>query len=89
MEEKVSSQTIKRRSALLRSISERKRIEFGERFTGRELTVLFESSDEGHWSGFTENYVRVTVPSEEKLGNQIRNVRLQKTAADFVMGELL
>ncbi|MCH2207797.1 MAG: tRNA (N(6)-L-threonylcarbamoyladenosine(37)-C(2))-methylthiotransferase MtaB [Lentisphaerales bacterium] len=89
MGEKVDSQTIKRRSAVLRSISERKKLEYYEKFLGREVEVLFETGDEGHWTGYTDNYIRVSVPSEENLQNQIRKVKLNETAADFVMGELV
>jgi threonylcarbamoyladenosine tRNA methylthiotransferase MtaB len=89
MSEKNLPQTIKRRSAVLRSISEKKKREYSEKFIGKQLNVLFESGDEGHWSGYTENYIRVTVPSEENLENQLRKVKLSEVTADFVMGELL
>ena len=89
MGEKVDSQTIKRRSAVLRSIGERKKLEYNEKFLGREVKVLFETDDEGHWTGYTDNYIRVSVPSEENLQNQIRKVKLHETAADFVMGILV
>jgi threonylcarbamoyladenosine tRNA methylthiotransferase MtaB len=89
MTDKVTPQIIKKRSALLRSISEKKKREYSEKFLNKELSVLFESGSEGHWSGYTENYIRVTVPTEENLVNQIRQVKLKEVTADFVMGELL
>ena len=89
MDEKVDPQTIKRRSAVLRSISERKKLEYYEKFIDREVEVLFETGDEGYWTGYTDNYIRVSVASEDSLQNQLRKVKLIETAADFVMGELL
>ncbi|MCM8535474.1 MAG: tRNA (N(6)-L-threonylcarbamoyladenosine(37)-C(2))-methylthiotransferase MtaB [Lentisphaeraceae bacterium] len=89
MDEKVDSKTIKRRSAVLRSISERKKLEFYEKFIDREVEVLFETGDEGHWTGYTDNYIRVSVASEENLQNELRKVKLNSIAADFVMGELV
>ncbi|MCM8532997.1 MAG: tRNA (N(6)-L-threonylcarbamoyladenosine(37)-C(2))-methylthiotransferase MtaB [Lentisphaeraceae bacterium] len=89
MDEKVDSKTIKRRSAVLRSISERKKLEFYEKYIDREVEVLFETGDEGHWTGYTDNYIRVSVASEENLQNQLRKVKLNSIAADFVMGELV
>jgi len=89
MDEKVSPQIIKRRSSVLRNISERKRLQYYEKFLGRELPVLFENSEDDHWSGYTENYIRVTVPSKNSLENKIQKVRLNELTADFVSGELI
>ncbi|MCM8541071.1 MAG: tRNA (N(6)-L-threonylcarbamoyladenosine(37)-C(2))-methylthiotransferase MtaB [Lentisphaeraceae bacterium] len=89
MDEKVSPQVIKRRSSVLRNISERKRLDYYEKFLGTELDVLFENSEDHHWSGYTENYIRVCVPSSENLENQIRKVKLLEITADFVTGELV
>jgi threonylcarbamoyladenosine tRNA methylthiotransferase MtaB len=89
MAEKNDPQTIKRRSAVLRSISEKKKMEFYAKYINQTADVLFETSSEGYWTGYTDNYIRVSVPSEEKLQNQIRTVKLNEIAADFVIGELL
>lgn len=89
MDKKVSPQTIKRRSSVLRNISERKRLQYFEKFIGTELDVLFENSEDNNWSGYTENYIRVSVPSSENLENQIRKVRLNELTADFISGELV
>ena len=88
MDEKVSPQIIKRRSSVLRNISERKRLHYYEKFLGRELPVLFENSEDDHWSGYTDNYIRVSVPSKNSLENKIRNVKLNELTADFISGEL-
>ena len=88
MDEKVSPQIIKRRSSVLRNISERKRLQYYEKFLGRELPVLFENSEDNHWSGYTENYIRVSVPSQISLENKICNVKLNDLTADFISGEL-
>ena len=88
MDEKVSPQVIKRRSSVLRNISERKRLQYYEKFLGSEKNVLFENQEDGHWSGYTDNYIRVTVKSGQNLENQILPVKLKELAADFVMGEL-
>ena len=88
MEEKVAPQIIKRRSSVLRNISERKRLQYYEKFIGRELPVLFENSEDDYWSGYTENYIRVSVPSKISLENKICNVKLNDLTADFVSGEL-
>lgn len=88
MDEKVSPQIIKRRSSVLRNISERKRLEYYQKFIGRELPVLFENSEDDHWSGYTDNYIRVSVPSQNSLENKICKVKLNALTADFITGTL-
>lgn len=89
MDEKVSPQVIKKRSSVLRNISERKRLQYYEKFLGVEKDVLFENQEDGYWSGYTDNYIRVTVKSDQNLENKILPVKLKELAADFVMGELI
>lgn len=88
-EEQVSEDVKKSRSSQLRALSARQMKAFQSRFLGTERTVLFESQKEGYWSGYTDNYVRVLVSSNEDLKNQSRLVRLKESSADFVLGELL
>ena len=42
----------------------------------------------GHWSGYTENYIRVTVVSDDRLTNRVLPVQLDEACGDFVMGTL-
>ena len=60
---------------------------------GRVARVLFESpaSRDGQrgWTGLTENYLRVWVPSEPGLGNQIRAVLCTSADDDGLEGTLL
>ena len=53
-----------------------------------ELEVLFEMGKDGLWSGYSDNYVRVSVEHDGNLSNQIRRVKITGTVADFAMGEL-
>ena len=89
MDEKNEKSVKKRRNAVLRKISERKRDEFYQQYVGRELDVLFEQHSEGFWSGYTENYIRVAVNTGSNLENKIMRVKLTEVAADFVIGELV
>lgn len=89
MEGKNEKSVKKRRNAVLRKISERKREAFYESYIGREMDVLFEQYAEGFWSGYTENYIRVAVNTGANLENKIVKVKLTETAADFVVGEIV
>jgi threonylcarbamoyladenosine tRNA methylthiotransferase MtaB len=55
----------------------KKKNDFYNRQQGKTFHVLVENKKEGEYlSGFTENYIRVRVPYQERLINQIIPVRL-------------
>ncbi|MDW7693558.1 tRNA (N(6)-L-threonylcarbamoyladenosine(37)-C(2))-methylthiotransferase MtaB [Flammeovirgaceae bacterium SG7u.111] len=66
-----------KRSKMLRILSEKKRRAFYEKYLGETATVLFEKDiDNDLIHGFTENYIRVAVPYDPSLVNQVRRVKL-------------
>ncbi len=78
IKEVVPVEVRKERSRELHELSEKKMLEFYKRFLGTEAKVLFEKTEQdGEMFGFTENYIRVSVPYDKNLVNQIRDVRLQ------------
>jgi threonylcarbamoyladenosine tRNA methylthiotransferase MtaB len=80
----------KKRSKMLRSLSEKKRRYFYEQFVGQEMEVLFEKDIEnGKIHGFTDNYIRVAVNYEPDLVNKLLKVKLQSVKADGVMEGML
>lgn len=71
----------RRRSKMLRSLSEKKRRQFYQSQLGSERTILLEGENrEGYIHGFTENYVKVKAPWDPALVNTLHRVRL--TAID-------
>ena len=73
----VSPAEKQRRSKLLIELSEEKRLAFYRRYCGREALVLFEKPRPGMpMGGFTENYIRVEAPRNDKYINRIVKVRL-------------
>ncbi len=81
----------KKRSKMLRSLSEKKRRYFYSQFVGQKLDVLFEKDIEGgKIHGFTDNYIRVAVPFQPGLVNHISKVELLHIDASGIMhGELV
>ncbi|MDP2364553.1 MAG: radical SAM protein, partial [Ignavibacteria bacterium] len=72
---KVETEERKRRSTLLRILSDKKRFAFHEKFTGKTEKVLFEEADDnGIIKGFTSNYIRVFHPFNS---NKLRYTGLQ------------
>lgn len=67
----------KERNKMLRILSEKKQRHFYEQHTGTTRKVLFESENKnGMLSGFTDNYIKTSVPFDENLCNKMQNVRL-------------
>ena len=66
-----------RRSQVLLELSERKLTAFYEAHIGETARVLVEHTQHGEWMhGFTENYIKVELPYDERLSNEVRSVRL-------------
>lgn len=85
---KVDARVANTRSARLRKASAEKEAAFYENRAGKVLDVLFEERENGYWTGFTANYVRVGVTSSEPLENTLRPVRLSGLLGDMMLGDL-
>jgi len=87
----VSGNDRKKRSKMLRSLSEKKRRYFYNQFIDGHSDVLFEKDIEnGKIHGFTDNYIRVAVPFQPELVNHIATVKLTHIDASGIMqGELV
>ncbi len=82
--------TIKARSAQLCSLSNERRQAFLSRAVGEKVDVLFENlNDEGIFSGFTENYLRVGINTDNNLSGQIHPVRIEGVKKGFAIGSLM
>jgi threonylcarbamoyladenosine tRNA methylthiotransferase MtaB len=78
--------TIKARCRTLSSLSRSKRLAFAHTYTGRSLDVLFEGQDQGLWTGFTDNYLRVGVASQHALRNTVRHVTITGAMDELAVG---
>lgn len=76
----------RRRNRMLRSLSEKKKRAFYEQFINSERQVLLESSKvDGKLSGYTDNYIRVEIPYEENILNEIKTLKLKQLNANGLM----
>jgi threonylcarbamoyladenosine tRNA methylthiotransferase MtaB len=88
MEETVPVNERRKRNKMLRILSEKKRQLFYRQHEGTIRPVLFEHENrDGYMSGYTDNYVKVTVPFDEALGNSIVNIRLGEVKEGTVLSE--
>ncbi len=84
----------KERSAILRDAFAEMAQAYRQRFIGRSLEVLWESTSqvgENGWQmeGLTENYLRLVATSSEPRWNQIDKVRVKDVTEGGVIGEIL
>ena len=90
LKNKISPAIKKARSAELHRISEKKKHRFYARFLGRQLRVLTEEQNEhGHWVGFSDNYIKVAIQSENLSPNSLATVRLASVSGETVVGEMV
>ncbi|MFP3895819.1 MAG: tRNA (N(6)-L-threonylcarbamoyladenosine(37)-C(2))-methylthiotransferase MtaB [Anaerolineales bacterium] len=93
MSDQVDPRVAKARSKCLRDLGRRMTLDFHRRFVHRDVEVLFESryreEDAVKWSGLTDNYLRVTVPSEEDLENTFGIVHCLRADEEGLEGEFV
>jgi threonylcarbamoyladenosine tRNA methylthiotransferase MtaB len=90
LKEKVPPAVKKNRSEILHRLSEEKKLSFYRRFLGRELRVLIEEPNElGQWLGFSDNYIKVAIPSVNLSANSLARVRLASASEHAAIGEFV
>lgn len=78
------------RTKALIELSDRTGLEFISSFVGKNMDVLFERRHNGGlWEGYTSNYIKVHVKSDDNLENEIRTVRITKAMAEQAEGEIV
>ncbi|NPA42866.1 MAG: tRNA (N(6)-L-threonylcarbamoyladenosine(37)-C(2))-methylthiotransferase MtaB [Chlorobi bacterium] len=88
MKGQVPRAEIKRRSALLRELSDRKQMLFIQSQLGQVRPVLFEQTpSDGRLAGWTDNYIRVVRPFRKDWINRIVPVRLDRADGLTVLSE--
>ncbi len=73
-----------KRSELLRALSEEKKLNFYDQFVNSIQEVLVENKlENGCYSGFTKNYLRVSVNNDSNLINKVVKVKLTNINSDL------
>lgn len=86
MEGVVPIETRRERSKMLHILSNKKRRHFYEQHLNTNREVLFETENhDGFIHGFTDNYVKIQVPYQQHLLNEICRVTLERVDADGLM----
>ncbi|MFC1616680.1 tRNA (N(6)-L-threonylcarbamoyladenosine(37)-C(2))-methylthiotransferase MtaB [Candidatus Margulisiibacteriota bacterium] len=76
LKDTVSISKIQERSAKLRALSQEKKSTFYKSQLDSTHNVLFEEKKQGYWTGFTDNYIRIHIKSNQNLQNQLKSVKI-------------
>ena len=89
MDNHIQADLKKERVKTLIELGEIKLNEFAAKMIGRDSEVLFEREKDGYFEGYTSNFVKVKIKSEENLKNQIKKLKLSEMVGDKLVGEQL
>jgi threonylcarbamoyladenosine tRNA methylthiotransferase MtaB len=89
MEDQIQNAVKKERVKTLMMLGDAKLDEFSQNMVGKSSQVLFETEVNGFWEGYSSNYLRVKVKSEENLKNQIRNIQMTGYVGGKLIGEII
>lgn len=80
----------RRRTRMLRTLSEKKRAAFARRHQGTVRPVLFETPQpDGSVQGFTDNHIRVRIPAGSELAETIADVRIGEWDGEYAESEIV
>ncbi len=77
-----------RRSRIMCAAAAECEAEFYKKQVGTTQNVLFETIENGRAVGYTENYLRVAVETDQKLGGETKEVYIISTTKECLMGKL-
>lgn len=79
----------RRRTRMLRTLSEKKLAAFAERYRGSLRPVLLEAErEDGTIQGFTDNHIRVSVSAAPELAERIVDVRIGEWNGEFAVSSV-
>ncbi|MBU1119451.1 tRNA (N(6)-L-threonylcarbamoyladenosine(37)-C(2))-methylthiotransferase MtaB [Patescibacteria group bacterium] len=77
MKDQVLEEVKQKRAHILRDYASESEHQFKKECIGTTVSVLFEDQRNGYFEGYTENYVRVYMPSKRDLRNTIKQFTLE------------
>ena len=90
MQGTINTEERKRRSNILRILSEKKRHEFYRSMIGKKLEVLFEAEDkDGKMKGFSSNYVKIISDAKSEFINNLTEINITGLENGNCIGNLV
>lgn len=84
----VPGQTINARSQILRELGQRKKRLFYESRSGTIEPVIFEEYKGNYWVGFTDNYVKIRLKSQENLYGKMLAVKMMSMDGQYMEAQM-
>ncbi len=85
----VTSAEKQRRAKLMAEVTSKSESEFLKELRGKTLSVLFETENNGIYEGYTKNYSRVEVKSNENITGRILNIKITDSDNEKCFGEIV
>lgn len=89
LQDQIQSSVKKDRVRTLMMLGNAKIDDLSQSMVGKRASVLFENEVDGYWEGYSSNYVRIKVKSNEVLKNEIRKVNLTSYLGGQIIGEVV
>lgn len=89
MKDQIAPQVKDVRVAELKKICDESRNAFIVSHVGQTVPVLFETEQDGLITGYTSNYLKVQVQSEQILSNTVHDVFIKSVEEELLIGELV
>lgn len=93
MQEQIPEQLKHERSQKLLELDEQRRIEYMDQFLGHQVEILIEEQIERngikYWAGYTSEYIRAAVKSEEVLQNCLIEATVVDRQQNLLLSELV
>lgn len=89
MPNQVPSELQEERSKKIIELSKEIQEEYNKAYIGKTVKVLMEEKTEGYYRGHTDNYLYVSVKSDEDLENKMINVKIEDTENENLFGKIL
>ena len=74
MKNQVDGKIKEQRSQKLIELSNKNQINYNKNYINKPIKVLFEEKKDEYWTGYTKNYIKVNIKSNENLENKIIKV---------------
>ena len=89
MEDQVDGNEKDRRSKLIMAQSDKNEDDFLKSYVGKTFEVLYEEGKNGVHMGYTANYMKVSVLSQENIQGRYLPTKITKVEKQVLMGEIL
>lgn len=88
-DDQVPPQVKKERAGRMRALEKDLRYRFLDDHVGKEAEVLFEQNRDGRMEGYTKNYIRVSLPGDDRFAGKLCLVKLGQRKKNKLTGKIL